>query len=224
VLSQQIERNSVVRKLQVLKVRGQADLPGLHTYRITGDGLTVFPRIPKPEEEPATAVASAKALAPTKERLSTGVRDLDEMLGGGIPRGYSVMVAGPSGSGKTVVAPQFITQGISEGEPGVIAVFEKRPAGYLSTTSLGQDLERMMGAGTLSVLYLRPLDLSVDETLHELRQARGAHAGQARGHRLALRFRDSRLAGFPRGLSRIPGKWRLVQKGSGLPRPAASRG
>jgi circadian clock protein KaiC len=80
VLSQQIERNSVVRKLQVLKVRGQADLPGLHTYRITGDGLTVFPRIPKPEEEPATAVASAEALAPTKERLSTGVRDLDEML------------------------------------------------------------------------------------------------------------------------------------------------
>jgi circadian clock protein KaiC len=157
VLSQQIERNSVVRKLQVLKVRGQADLPGLHTYRITGDGLTVFPRIPKPEEEPATAVASAEALAPTKERLSTGVRDLDEMLGGGIPRGYSVMVAGPSGSGKTVVAAQFITQGISEGEPGVIAVFEKRPAGYLSTTSLGQDLERMMGAGTLSVLYLRPI-------------------------------------------------------------------
>jgi circadian clock protein KaiC len=171
LLAQRIERNSVVRKLQVIKVRGQADLPGLHTYRITSDGITVFPRIPKPLEEPGRRVATSEALAPTEERLSTGVSGLDEMLGGGIPRGYSVLVAGPSGSGKTVVAAQFIAEGIEHGEPGVIAIFEKRPAGYLSTTSLGRDLDRMMGEGRLSVLYLRPLDLSVDETLFELRDA-----------------------------------------------------
>lgn len=169
-MAQRIERNSVVRKLQVIKVRGQGDLPGLHTYRITADGITVFPRIPKPEEEPASGGAPAEALAPTKERLSTGVSGLDEMLGGGIPRGYSVLVAGPSGSGKTVVAGQFITDGVKRGESGVIAIFEKRPAGYLATTSLGQDLDRMMRAGGLTVLYLRPLDLSVDETLFELRE------------------------------------------------------
>jgi hypothetical protein len=45
-----VERNSIVRKLQVVKLRGQSELPGLHTFRITGDGLKVFPRIPKPEE------------------------------------------------------------------------------------------------------------------------------------------------------------------------------
>jgi circadian clock protein KaiC len=53
----------------------------------------------------------------------------------------------------------------------VIAVFEKRPAGYLQTTTLGQDLQRMIRDGRLAVLYLRPLDLSVDETLYELREA-----------------------------------------------------
>jgi circadian clock protein KaiC len=171
VLAQRTERNSVVRKLQVMKVRGQGDLPGLHTYRITRDGVTVFPRLPKPEEEPASVAVSSDALAPIKERLSTGVSGLDAMLGGGVPQGYSVLVAGPSGSGKTVVAGQFIAQGIADGQPGVIAIFEKRPAGYLSTTSLGQDLDRMMRDGQLTVLYLRPLDLSVDETLFELRQA-----------------------------------------------------
>ena len=44
-LYQSIERNSAVRKLQAMKMRGQAPLPGLHTMRITHDGLQVFPRI-----------------------------------------------------------------------------------------------------------------------------------------------------------------------------------
>jgi circadian clock protein KaiC len=169
LLAQRIERNSVVRKLQVIKMRGQGDLPGLHTYRITNDGIKVFPRIPKPDEEPVRNIGAAE-LAPVDERLSTGVSGLDDMLGGGIPRGYSVLVAGPSGSGKTVLAAQFIAEGVEHGEPGVISIFEKRPAGYLQTTSLGRDLEEMTRDGRLTLVYLRPLDLSVDETLYELRE------------------------------------------------------
>jgi circadian clock protein KaiC len=170
-LSQRAERNSIVRKLQVVKLRGQSELPGLHTFRITADGLRVFPRIPKPEEdEPAQRTASQHPTA-VPERLSTGVAGVDEMLHGGIPQGYSVLIAGPSGSGKTVLAAQFIAEGVRRGEPGVIAIFEKRPAGYLKTTSLGHDLEQMIRDRRLAVVYLRPLDLSVDETLYELRAA-----------------------------------------------------
>ena len=51
------------------------------------------------------------------------------MLGGGIPDGYSVLLAGPSGSGKSVLATQFI-DGARRDEPGIIAVFEKRPSEY----------------------------------------------------------------------------------------------
>ena len=167
-LSQRAERNSIVRKLQVVKLRGQGELPGLHTFRITADGLRVFPRIPKPHED-RTDGQHASTTGPA--RLSTGLPALDDMLHGGIPRGYSVLVAGPSGSGKTMLAAQFIAEGIKRGEPGVLAVFEKRPAGYLRTTSLGHDLERMIQAGHLAVVYIRPLDLSVDETLHELHAA-----------------------------------------------------
>ena len=168
VLSQKTEGNSVVRKLRIMKMRGQSDLPGLHTFRITRDGLKVFPRIPKPEEEPAED--ASQAFTQIQERLSTGIGGLDEMLKGGIPRGYSVMIAGPSGSGKTVLSGQFIAEGVRRGEPGVIAIFEKRPAGYLQTTSLGRDLDQMIHEGTVAIVYLRPLDLSVDETLYEVRE------------------------------------------------------
>jgi len=52
------------------------------------------------------------------------------MLGGGIPAGYSVLLAGPSGSGKSVLASEFISEGARHDQPGIIAVFEKRPNDY----------------------------------------------------------------------------------------------
>lgn len=51
-----------------------------------------------------------------------------------------------------------------------MVVFEKHPAGYLRTTVLGGDLGRMVQDGHIALAYLRPLDLSVDETLYELRE------------------------------------------------------
>src|ERR1700730_1940367 len=44
-LVQSLDRNSMVRKMQVMKMRGQAPIPGLHTFRITSDGVQVFPRV-----------------------------------------------------------------------------------------------------------------------------------------------------------------------------------
>ena len=58
-------------------------------------------------------------------RLSVGVTGLDEMLGGGIPSGYSVLVAGPSGSGKTVLTTQFIREGARRG--GRVRIIHTRP-------------------------------------------------------------------------------------------------
>jgi circadian clock protein KaiC len=162
-LYQAIDRNSVVRKLQVVKMRGQGQIPGLHTARISDAGYNVFPRILKPEEVITDH--------PLKHRLKTGVPGLDKLMEGGVPRGYSVLVAGPSGSGKTVLSNQFIVEGIRHGENGIVAVFEKRPNDYLQTTPRGEAFEKLIRQGKLEVLYLRPLDLSIDETLLELRDA-----------------------------------------------------
>jgi circadian clock protein KaiC len=163
-LAQQVERNSSVRKLQVLKVRGQAPMPGLHTFRITDQGLRVFPR---------TDVHVDVGNKPRPEgRLSTGVEGLDALLEGGIPAGDSALLAGPSGSGKTVLGTHFVAEGVRTGERAVIAIFEEHPESYMArAATLGMDLQSMVEQGDLKIIYLRPLDLSADEALQKIQDA-----------------------------------------------------
>jgi len=163
-LSQVTERNSVVRKLQIMKLRGQASVPGLHTIRITDDGLQTFSR--------TLGLDSKKTKPATRRRLSIGIPELDTMLGGGILEGDSVLVAGPSGTGKSALATQFIAEGLRQGEAGIMAVFEERPEGYTQRAdSFGLNLKAAEKKGTLETLYLRPLDLSVDETMQAILDA-----------------------------------------------------
>jgi circadian clock protein KaiC len=162
-MTQATDRNSVVRKIQVVKIRGQEQMPGLHTFRITGDGLRVFPRI--------SMMPMGRREVP-EGRLSTGTPGLDEMLGGGIPEGDSLLLAGPSGTGKSMLATQFIAAGAEQGDAGVLTVFEEHAREYLARAeALGFGLDAMIRDGTLEVIYLRPLDLSPDETLHEILEA-----------------------------------------------------
>jgi circadian clock protein KaiC len=167
-LYQSLDRNSMVRKMQVMKMRGQAPIPGLHTFRITNHGIQVFPRLIAGPPEPSPD-DGARTTGRRPSRLSTGVTGLDEMFGGGIPAGYSVLVTGPSGSGKSVLATEFIREGARRGEPGVIAVFEKRPSEYEQTRTLG--LDDAVRDGQVGIIHTRPLDLSIDETLSELTDA-----------------------------------------------------
>ncbi len=163
-LSQSAERNSVVRKLQIMKLRGQASVPGLHTFRIGNYGLQAFSR---------TLGLAGKIEHPHgHRRLSIGIPELDTLMGGGIPEGDSVLIAGPTGTGKSVVATQFISAGLVKGEGGIIVIFEERPKKYtVRAAGLGMDLQRAVDAGLLELLYLRPLDLSVDETMQEILDA-----------------------------------------------------
>ena len=166
-LVQSLDRNSMVRKIQIMKMRGQAPIPGLHTFRITGNGVEVFPRvIVGAEVKPRPAVAGAKRTP--RERLSLGVKGLDDMLGGGIPAGYSVLIAGPSGSGKSVLATGFISEGARHDEPGIIAVFEKRPVDYSQDGPSGHRFEQLVRERKVGIIHTRPLDLSIDEMLSEI--------------------------------------------------------
>jgi circadian clock protein KaiC len=164
-LSQAVNRNSVVRRLQVVKARGMGSMPGLHTMRITRAGVQVFPRTPE----------RAEGTHPSgSERLSTGIAGLDEMMGGGIPVGDSLVLAGPTGTGKTTFAMKFIAAGLAAGETAVIAIFEEHPEVYLQRAkSVDVDLRQAVKDNKLRIIYLRPLDLSVDETLDEIRTAVG---------------------------------------------------
>jgi circadian clock protein KaiC len=163
-LSQVTERNSVVRKLQIIKLRGQATVPGLHTVRIDGDGLQAFSR--------TLGLNGDKAKPMSRRRLSTGIPELDKMLSGGVREGDSLLVAGPSGTGKSALATQFIAEGLRRGEPGIMVIFEERPEGYTQRAgSFGLKLAAAEQKKTLEILYLRPLDLSVDETMFAILDA-----------------------------------------------------
>lgn len=160
-LNQSIERNSIVRKLQVVKMRGQNSVPGLHTFRITDDGLQTFPRTFGLTDQPNRVKG--------ERRLGTGVPGFDTLLSGGIPEGDSMLLAGPSGSGKSVLASQFVAEGLRHGEPAVIAIFEELPNDYIRRAEkLGIDFTTPQQEGALKIIYIRPLDLSVDETVHEV--------------------------------------------------------
>ncbi len=160
-LYQTVERNSIVRKMQVMKLRGQESVPGLHTFRITNGGMQTFPR--------TFGLVGESGQAKGKRRLSTGVSELDALMGGGIPEGDSLLLAGPSGSGKSTLGTQFIAEGLRHGEPGIVAVFEEIPSEYVQRAAMfGFDFDTPLKEGLLKIIYLRPLDLSVDETVHEI--------------------------------------------------------
>ena len=136
-------------------------MPGLHTFRITDRGIDVFPRV-------IVGPPGRPGKRDLRKRLLLEIDELDEMLGGGVPEGYSVLVAGPSGSGKSVLATQFIMAGIRNDEPAVLAVFEKRPNEYSQTPPGGSAFGKMIRDGKVGIIHSRPLDLSLDETLYDM--------------------------------------------------------
>lgn len=151
-LRQSMDRDTVVRKLEIGKMRGQPSLLGQHTFRISSAGVKVFP--------PAQVVQPDRRRAPAAGdlRLSMGVPGLDALMGGGLPKGYSLLVAGPSGSGKSIMAAAFLAEGARRGETGVIAAFEQRPG--LSRSRIVADL---IDSGRVGLVHTDAADLSVDE-------------------------------------------------------------
>jgi len=137
--------------MEIMKMRGQPSVPGLHTFRIDNTGVNVFapPRLIVPSKEP---------ISPLENRLQMGVAGLDEMMGGGLPSGYSLLVAGPSGSGKSILAHAFLVQGARNGETGVIAAFEQRPK-----WSRGREMADLINNDQIGVVNTQPSSLSVDE-------------------------------------------------------------
>jgi circadian clock protein KaiC len=144
-----------MRALQVLKLRGSAFLSGQHGYRLSEDGLQVFPRladVPKSDEYQLD-----------DRRVSSGIPVLDAMTGSGYWPGSSTLVAGPSGAGKTVMGLSFIFAGAALGERGMIASLQENPTQMARTVAgFGWSLSNPH----VDVLYRSSVDLYIDEWVH----------------------------------------------------------
>jgi circadian clock protein KaiC len=145
------------RFLQVKKLRGSGYRSGQHAYRLTANGLRLFPRLAD------APVGQDYALGDI--RVSSGISALDAMLADGYWPGASTLIAGPSGSGKTLMGLHFVMNGARQGEPGVIATLQENPT----------QLQRVLaGFGwslhepNVEVMYRSPVDIYIDEWVYDL--------------------------------------------------------
>jgi circadian clock protein KaiC len=152
------ERTS--RGLQVLKLRGGEFLGGTHGYRLSAEGLIVFPRLADLPD------ISGYDLGTT--RLRSGVQALDAMLDHGYWPGASTLLAGPTGVGKTVIGLHFVFHGVRNGEPGLIATMQEDPA---QLERIVRQFGWSLANDHVTLMYRSPIDLYLDQWVHELLHA-----------------------------------------------------
>jgi circadian clock protein KaiC len=162
-LSQSLAGAQHRRTLRAWKVRGAEPLLGPHAFRITQDGLKVFPRI-------STRVLTLERDEPSEDiRVSWGQSELDVLTTGGLPRGSSTIVAGVSGTGKTLLALQYLLDGAARGEPGLLVSFrESRQQLVRKAGSFDLDLATPLADGRITIMRRLPVDLEIDELLHHV--------------------------------------------------------
>lgn len=149
------------RYLRVSKLRGSSFRDGNHAFKITAEGLHIFPRLIAPDRAEAYPVPA--------ERLRTGIDGLDGMIEQGWLRGSSTLVAGPSGVGKSMLGLHFLRQGVEEGEAALLVGFQENPAQIERTMrSLGWESHRLLGPKRLDIFYTSPVEMQIDSIVEEL--------------------------------------------------------
>jgi len=155
-----------VRQLVVQKFRGSDHLRGAHFFEIGSDGMRVYARV--------EAMLATPSKLPTASggRSSFGVRDLDEMIGGGVAEGTATLVLGSSGTGKTILGMHFLSEGARQKEPGLYFGFFESPARFLKKgDDLGFQLSKYAGNGLLEVIWQPTGGLIMDALAERLFEA-----------------------------------------------------
>jgi circadian clock protein KaiC len=151
-----------IRSLYIEKLRGSDFASGYHPMRITGDGIVVYPH----RIEPANGTLRAG------QKLSSGVRQLDELLGGGLEEGTTTLLTGPSGVGKSTIGTQFLRVAAASGQRTTLFTFEESIQSILTRCrGVGIPLEPFLGKGTLKIVRVNAMELYPDEFLAMVREA-----------------------------------------------------
>lgn len=157
-----LEYGSERRRLRVIKMRGVKYRGGFHDFAIETGGVAVFPRL----------VAAEHHAEFTDDLVSTGIEQLDEMLGGGLSPGTNTLLNGPSGVGKTTTAVCCGLEAIGRGEKAAYYLFDEGVATMLARSkAMGMDLQPHIDSGMLQVRQIDPAELTPGEFASWIRRA-----------------------------------------------------
>ncbi|GLK88470.1 ATPase domain-containing protein [Pseudomonas turukhanskensis] len=151
-----------VRRIKLRKTRGSGALSGVHEFEINDDGIAVYPRLERFFSRPSLSDSDQLA------QVSSGIKSLDTVIGGGLAASSVTLVAGPSGAGKTSLGIEFIGQS-TPAEPGLYFGFYESPQRVrLKAKALGHDFSALEATGALHIAWNPTTEGLVDRLGYEL--------------------------------------------------------
>jgi circadian clock protein KaiC len=150
------------RRLQIVKVRGLQFSSGYHDFNILPGGIVVYPRL----------VAAESRVRIPQEFASSGIHDLDVLVGGGIDRGTSTLIMGPAGGGKSVLATQYAVAAAARGEKAAFFTFDESLTTLFNRSdAIGFGLSALVETGKITVQQVDPAELQPGEFAQLVRDA-----------------------------------------------------
>lgn len=150
------------RRLQVVKLRGVEYRGGYHDFNIARGGLVVYPRL---------IAAKYRSGSEAEGEMSSGVPEIDTLLGGGLSRGSSSIISGPAGVGKSALATQYAVHAATNGHHVAMFVFDETLKSlFARSASLGIPLREVVDAKKLVVQQIDPAEIPPGQFAHILRR------------------------------------------------------
>lgn len=162
LLDHRVNDQISTRRLRIVKYRGTSHGTDEYPFLMSGTGISVLP---------LTSIGLTHGAS--AERISSGIADLDGMLGGGkgFFRGSSVLISGTPGTGKTSLALSFLKAACDRGEKTLYFGFEESQAQIIrNAASIGLDLQPAVDSGHLRFHTVRPSNLGLEAHLASMHQ------------------------------------------------------
>lgn len=148
------------RRMVISKYRGSTFRGGYHDFVIREGGVIVYPRLVAGEYPPRTA----------RHHVESGLKGLDDLLGGGLTAGTSTLVTGPAGAGKSSLAMQYAVAACERGERVAVTLFDESVATLGERMhGMGRPIEKYVQAGLLLITQVDPAEFSPGQLVNTLR-------------------------------------------------------
>ncbi len=147
------------RTAEILKLRGTTHMKGEYPFTITNDGINIFP-----------LGAMRLTQRSSNARISSGIKTLDEMCGGGFFKDSIILATGATGTGKTLLVSKFLQEGCRRGERAILFAYEESRAQLSRNAfSWGIDFEEMEKRGLLKLLCSYPESAGLEDHLQMIK-------------------------------------------------------